>query len=86
MEGNLIAHEITDISDGILDNTISYEKELAPFVNPINRARWESYRKTLDEWIYERLDIDFVLDRIGECGGIDNLRPVEKKFLKNYQN
>lgn len=86
MDSNLIAHEISDISDDILENKVCQERDLAPFVNPMNRTRWESYRKTLDEWIYERLDIDFVLDRIGECGGIDNLRPVEKKFLKNYQN
>ena len=38
----------------------------------------------LDNWILHNLDIDTVLDRITEVG-IDSLKPIETKFLKNYK-
>ena len=84
MDNNLIKHHVFDVSDDILNNSED-EANLSKFVNSFNRSRWDSYKATIEEWIYDRLDIDFVLDRIGQCGGIDNLRSVEKKFLKNYQ-
>ena len=37
----------------------------------------------LDDWIYENLDIDTVLDRISSVG-IKSLRKIEKEFLNNY--
>lgn len=85
LNSNLIYHEVTDVSEGILNNDIMLDIEMKPFVNPLNRFRWNSYRAKVDEWIYDNLDMDLVLDRIGRCG-MENLRPVEKKFLRNYQS
>ena len=39
----------------------------------------------LDEWIYDNLDIDIVLDRISDVG-MESLKKVEKEFLKNYKS
>lgn len=85
LQNNLIEHSISNLSDGVLCNDFSIETNLRPFVNALNRFRWNSYKDKLDEWIYNNLDMDLVLDRIGQCG-MDNLRPVEKKFLRNFQN
>ena len=85
LENNLIWHDIADLSDGIMLGDFSLEEEIRPYVNPLNRFRWNSYKKKLDEWIYQNLDIDFVLDRISRCGGVCNLRPVEKRFLNEFQ-
>lgn len=86
LDNNLIEHTTEDVSESILLNTFCIDSGLKPFVNALNRFRWNSYKTKLDEWIYENLDMDLVLDRIGQCGGMDNLRPVEKKFLRNFQN
>ena len=69
----------------VLENKLCIDSELKPFVNALNRFRWNTYKTKLDQWIYDNLDMDLVLDRIGQCG-MDNLRPVEKKFLRNFQN
>ena len=86
LKENLIEHTFEDISEGILNDTIPIDSDAKPYVTPINRFRWNSFVKIIDKWIYDRLDIDFVLDRINICDGIDNLRSVEKRFLRNYQN
>ena len=85
LENNLIWHDIADLSDGIMLGDFSLEEEVRHYINPLNRFRWNSYKKKLDEWIYQNLDIDFVLDRISRCGGICNLRPIEKRFLNEFQ-
>jgi len=86
LDNNLVSHEAEDISDAVLDGSLCLESSLRPFVNALNRFRWNSYKAKLDDWIYSSLDMDFVLDRICQCGGIESLRPIEKKFLKNFQS
>jgi hypothetical protein len=85
LENNLIDHTISNISESILENKICFDNDLRPFVNALNRFKWNSFKVKVDDWIYENLDMDLVLDRIGQCG-MENLRPVEKKFLRNYQS
>ena len=85
LDNNLIEHTSEDVSEKVLENKLCVESSLKPFVNALNRFRWNTYKAKLDQWIYDNLDMDFVLDRIGQCG-MDNLRPVEKKFLRNFQN
>lgn len=86
LNNNLIEHTSEDVSEKVLENKLCVESSLKPFVNALNRFRWNTYKAKLDQWIYDNLDMDLVLDRIGQCGGMDNLRPVEKKFLRNFQN
>jgi len=85
LDNNLIGHTTEDVSEMVLENKMCLESELKPFVNALNRFRWNTYKTKLDQWIYDNLDMDLVLDRIGQCG-MDGLRPVEKKFLRNFQN
>ena len=85
LDNNLIEHNISDLSESILENKICFDSNLRLFVNALNRFKWNSFKVKVDDWIYDNLDIDLVLDRIGQCG-MDNLRPVEKKFLRNFQN
>jgi hypothetical protein len=85
LDNNLIGHTTEDVSEMVLENKMCLESDLKPFVNALNRFRWNTYKTKLDQWIYDNLDMDLVLDRIGQCG-MDGLRPVEKKFLRNFQN
>jgi hypothetical protein len=85
LDNNLIEHTSEDVSERILENKLCVESSLKPYVNALNRFRWNTYKAKLDQWIYDNLDMDLVLDRIGQCG-MDGLRPVEKKFLRNFQN
>ena len=85
LDNNLIEHTTEDVSEKVLENKLCIDSELKPFVNALNRFRWNTYKTKLDQWIYDNLDMDLVLDRIGQCG-MDTLRPVEKKFLRNFQN
>ena len=85
LNNNLIEHTSEDVSERVLENKLCVESSLKPFVNALNRFRWNTYKAKLDQWIYDNLDMDLVLDRIGQCG-MDGLRPVEKKFLRNFQN
>lgn len=85
LDNNLIDHTISNLSESILENKICFDSELRPFVNALNRFKWNTFKVKVDDWVYENLDMDLVLDRIGQCG-MDGLRPVEKKFLRNYQN
>jgi hypothetical protein len=85
LDNNLIEHTTEDVSERVLENKLCVESSLKPFVNALNRFRWNTYKAKLDQWIYDNLDMDLVLDRIGQCG-MNGLRPVEKKFLRNFQN
>jgi hypothetical protein len=85
LDNNLIKHTTEDVSERVLENKLCVESSLKPYVNALNRFRWNTYKARLDQWIYDNLDMDLVLDRIGQCG-MDGLRPVEKKFLRNFQN
>lgn len=42
------------------------------------------FTKCLDEWIYQNLDIDIILDKISFTG-IESLTKIEKEFLKKYK-
>lgn len=83
LENNLISHSITNISNELL-NGMDFEKHLKPFVNGLNRFRWNNFNKKISEWITNNLDIDIVLDRISSVG-IEGLNKIEKKFLDNYK-
>lgn len=84
LDGNLIRYDISDLSEDIMSGGLCIEEEALSYVNALNRFRWNSYKKKIEEWIYQRLDMDFVLDRISQCGGVHKLRPVEQKFLRNF--
>jgi hypothetical protein len=81
---NSIWHKVTDISKDILKSKVDLESELTPHLSSFNSLKLEFFMEDLNNWILSNLDIDTVLDRISEVG-IENLKPIEKEFLKNFK-
>lgn len=85
LNNNLIKHKIVDLSKDILKFKINLESELRPLLSTINSIKYSFFIDDLNDWILKNLDIDSVLDRINELGGMKKLSNIEKDFLKNYQ-
>ena len=81
---NFIPYDMNDVSDDILRGNLDVEAEITQ-VNPLNSLRYSFFVDDLNDWLYENLDIDIILDRISSIG-IDSLRKIEKEFLNNYNN
>ena len=54
-------------------------------VESINSTKYSFFVDDLDDWIYNNLDIDTILDRISQVG-LDSLTKIEKEFLNNNYN
>jgi len=54
-------------------------------VEAINSTKYLFFVDDLDDWIYNNLDIDTILDRISQVG-LDSLTKIEKEFLNNNYN
>jgi hypothetical protein len=84
LEKNLIAFTFEDLSDSIINyqHDLSYSKQ---YLDDENTYIYEIFMEDLNRWIYSKLDLDIVLDIIS-TKGIESLREVDKKFLKdNYE-
>ena len=81
---NFIPYDINDVSDDILKGKLDVESVIIK-VNPLNSLRYSFFVDDLNDWLYDNLDMDIVLDRISSIG-IESLRKVEKEFLNNYNN
>ena len=66
-----VEFEIENLTHTILDNP---EDHLTDY-----------FIEKLDEFLYDNLDVDGILDRILEVG-VENITPFEKYFLDNYIN
>jgi hypothetical protein len=84
LNGNLIYCSCSDLSDDILRSKIDISEELKPLVCATNQIKYGFFVDDVEEWIYNNLDIDTVLDRISEVGGVDSLTKIEKEFLETY--
>ena len=85
LEKNYIDFDCINISNLVLKNEydLSYIKN---YIDSENYYLHDMFIEDLEQWIYDNLDLDLVLDMIS-YNGIDSLRPVDKKFLKNnYEN
>lgn len=71
-----------NISDKIIRNKLSVST-LFKDVEIVNETKYNNFTLKVNDWIYENLDLDIVLDLINEKG-IDNLREIDKTFLENY--
>jgi hypothetical protein len=80
---NLIEFECENISYKIMMNNIDLEDELSFSLNSSNSIKYSFFIDDLNNWIYENLDIDIILDRIIESG-IKSLKEIELKYLNNY--
>ena len=83
LTNNLIQHEYLDLSQEILNNKIDIEIELEDKLDEKNLFKYDFFLDDLEHWIYNKLEIDIVVDRITDVG-INSLRQVEKDFLKHY--
>ena len=80
---NLIIHECFDLSENILSGKLDIENETRNKIDNFNFLKYEFFIDDINDWIYENLEIDIVLDRINEVG-MDSLKDIEKLFLKQY--
>jgi hypothetical protein len=81
LTSNGITHTFGNVSDKIIKNEydISFIKD---YLDDENFFIYEIFLEDLEKWIYNRLDIDIILDIIS-TKGIDSLRAVDKQFLKD---
>ena len=82
---NLIYFNIENYSKNVIKGNFDIESYLSEYSSPMNTIKLSFFIDDLNEWIYENLDIDIVLDRISEVG-IKSLRKIEKEFLNNYSS
>ena len=84
LQNNLIKFELKDISKSILKGKIDVEILLKDKYLPTSQIKFNIFMEGINYWTMENIDIDIVLDRISEVG-MNNLKEVEKDFLKNYK-
>lgn len=80
---NLVTFELNDISNSVLKGEFDFNLEVGTKINPIDATRFSFFIDELNDWIYNNLDIDIILDRISKVG-INNITQIEKDFLNNY--
>lgn len=80
LDKNLIPYICYDISQSVIDNQIDLEKDLIKYLNSINYLNYEIFIEMINEWIFDHLELDSILDRINQYG-IESLRPLDKQFL-----
>lgn len=85
LKNNLINYKIYNLSQEVIKNKINLENELKSVIKTNSQIKLNIFIEGLNLWILENLDIDTVLDRISEVGGVEKLRQVEKEFLYNYK-
>jgi hypothetical protein len=84
LKNNLIKFELKDISKSVLKGKIDVEILLKDKYLPTSQIKFNIFMEGINYWTMENIDIDIVLDRISEVG-MNNLKEVEKDFLKNYK-
>ncbi len=82
---NLVKYELTDLSKDVLKGNLDIDSEIGPKVEPLDSMKFSFFVDDLNDWIYNNLDIDTILDRISEVG-LDSLSKTEKEFLNNNYN
>ena len=80
---NLVKFELTDLTEDILKGKFDMDLEVGDKVNPMDSIKYSFFIDDLNDWIYNNLDIDTILDRISVVG-LDSLNKIEKEFLNNY--
>lgn len=82
---NLVKFELTDLTEDILKGKFDMDLEVGDKVNPMDSIKYSFFIDDLNDWIYNNLDIDTILDRISEVG-LGSLTKIEKEFLNNNYN
>jgi len=82
---NLVKFEATDLSKDVLKGNFDLDSEIGPKVEPLDSMKLSFFVDDLNDWIYNNLDIDTILDRISQVG-LDSLSKIEQEFLNNNYN
>jgi len=82
---NLVKFKLTDLSEDILKGKFNMDLEVGDKIEPTDSIKYSFFIDDLDDWIYNNLDIDTILDRISLVG-LDSLTKIEKEFLNNNYN
>lgn len=84
LDENLIFYKVKDVSSEILKGDLKVEDYISDDnIISFNSLKYSFFIDDLNDWIYNNLDIDTILDRISSIG-MKSLTKVEKEFLKNY--
>ena len=83
LSNNLIGVNCQDLSKDIISRKIDLEYDLRGQINTMNSVKYSFFIDDLNQWIYDNLDMDTILDRISESG-MDSLTNVEREFLNTY--
>ena len=83
LDENLVWYDVKNVSDEILKGSFKVEDYISDVTVSFNSMKYSFFIDDLNEWIYNNLDIDTILDRISSVG-MDSLTKVEKQFLENY--
>ena len=68
LDDNLISYICHDISENVIKNVINLEKILYKYVYRDNLEDYHDFIEITNEWIYDNLDLDTILDMINEKG------------------
>jgi hypothetical protein len=82
---NLVRFELIDLSKDVLKGNFDIDSEVGAKVEPLDSMKFSFFVDDLNDWIYNNLDIDTILDRISQVG-LDSLTKIEKEFLNNNYN
>ena len=80
----MIWFELENLSLGILKGEIDLEYLLKDKYLQTSLIKFNTFIESINYWILDNTDIDIVLDRISQVG-MNNLKEVEKDYLKNYK-
>ena len=84
LENNLIWFDLENLSHSILKGEIDLEYLLKDKYLQTSLIKFNTFIESINYWILDNTDIDTVLDRISQVG-MNNLKEVEKDYLKNYK-
>jgi hypothetical protein len=84
LENNLIWFDLENLSHGILKGEIDLEYLLKDKYLQTSLIKFNTFIESINYWILDNTDIDIVLDRISQVG-MNNLKEVERDYLKNYK-
>lgn len=79
LDDNIIKHKCEDITTSIISGKVTVE------MVPGDKERFNIFMHELEEFIYSKLDMDAILDRISLVG-MGGLSDVELRFIKDYEN
>lgn len=82
LENNYINHFCKDITDDLIKNRTSIT-DIVRIEGVENKETYNIFKEKSERWMLRNLDLDIVLDLISERG-MNKLREVDIKFLKNY--